>query len=281
MAGDSMTIVLMICAACCFIMCVVAAILYFTNTACSWFEDVSWVGVGCEEPSQDDSSPAQAPAPAPDPRSSVWSTGEKIQGAPLEIGTTSAPIIFTQRPTLPTTVVYTFSLDLWFESTGSSWRTIFSSGIPPAPTVRYPALFLTGSAADNGGANKIMFYHDTGNGTWPGTTALTPGRWYNLVCTMASDNTLTAYINGVNAGSYTYTSARAWSPDPFYWKPENAGDPSTQKSIKVANVYFWPSVLTSAQISNLAVPYIPTPGIATTSYYMPEPYTMGTEHQAI
>jgi hypothetical protein len=44
-------------------------------------------------------------------------------------------------------------------------------------------------------------------------------------------------------------------------------------AITVANVYWWNTALTTDQIAKLKIPSSPTPGVATTSYYMPEPYT--------
>jgi len=49
--------------------------------------------------------------------------------------------------------------------------------------------------------------------------------------------------------------------------------PKTDITVNVGNVYWWNSALTAAQIAQLKVPSAPTPGVATTSYYMPEPFT--------
>jgi hypothetical protein len=230
--------------------------------------------------------PAGAPSPvaAGDPRAAIWSTGRSILNAPLEIGDRPTPVPFSVGD-LPSSVVYTFSFDLRYESTGASWREIFGSNTvyPTGPigSYRRPLFSLTGSQADNNGANKLIIMHAPANvhladssfgaGIYS-TQTYPPGVWYNIVFTVDNTNTIKLYVNGYLDSTYTYTSALAWDPTPWSWRPTNWGSPATQKSIQVANAYFWPSVLTASQISQLAIPSAPSPGVASTSYYMPEPF---------
>jgi hypothetical protein len=86
------------------------------------------------------------------------------------------------------------------------------------------------------------------------------------------------YING-NTTPIVTASAPAghkmiWQPEPdpataWKWDCNNV---SAAGQMKIANFYWWNTALTTAQIASLKVPTSPTPGVATTSYYMPEPF---------
>ena len=62
MAGSSPALIIfIICVGCSCLFALIAAILFFTNTACDWFDGASWAGISCEvAPSPE--SPAESPA---------------------------------------------------------------------------------------------------------------------------------------------------------------------------------------------------------------------------
>jgi len=240
------------------------------------------VGVGLYLASQS-SSPAPAPdspAPAPaatDPRASVWASGQSIQSAPLDTQTT-AP--FATPPTgYSGTPTYSMSLDINIAQTATGWRNIFSHS--PATNdgivanARKPSLWVTGGPGQGNPPNRMHIIHQTGtndNTNIVTTFAATPGTYFNLTW-VVSGGVLKAYINGVLDTSGTISGAFTWpSPDqPWTWM-NPTGATGKLGSITVANVYWWNSALTDAQVAQLKIPTSPTPGVATTSYYMPEPF---------
>jgi hypothetical protein len=180
--------------------------------------------------------------------------------------------------------VYTVSFDLKYASTGTTWREILGSNVWPTGqtgSYRRPLFSLTGTAPNNAGANHFIVIHAPasvqlaagyGTGLFSSGT-YSPGVWYNIVFTVDSTNTVKLYVNGTLDTSYTYSSALSWDSTPWYWRPTNGGVPSTDKSIQVANAYFWSSVLSSSDISKLSIPSTPDANVPTTSYYTPEPYS--------
>jgi len=237
-------------------------------------------------------SPAGTPAPATDPRSTVWTTGQKLQGDPLEIGTAVVPL--TTQPTLPTTATYSISMDLNVAATPSSWRTILTSkdgcdwnNNAPTQNTRRPVIYIAG--ADVGArVNQLCINHTDSGSNWQGDGSklngvdrtgpdFTFGKWFNLTVTMDSaSKTGKLYIDGTLKGNFTAPNAFAWPSPATTWTWGNTcytnGGRDTQ-SVKVANAYFFQSVLTDAQVSKLVVPSAPTTGVPTTSYYTPEPYS--------
>jgi hypothetical protein len=235
-------------------------------------------GGGSPAPGPSGSSGA-TPAPvATDPRQTVWASGQTIQSAPIDSQTgtpfTTAPTGYSGTPT------YTMSLDINIAQTAQSWRNILSheptdgSGDWGTLNARRPCVYVTGN--DAAPPNRIHVVHQAAaadNTNIVTSFAATPGTYFNLTW-VVSGGTLKAYINGVLDTSGTVSAAFTWpSPDqPWTWMhPNYTGNKAG--AITVANVYWWNSALTAAQISNLKVPSAPTPGVATTSYYMPEPFT--------
>lgn len=128
--------------------------------------------------------------------------------------------------------------------------------------------------------NKIQIYHGA-NGTQAiNSTQPLPmdGTWTNIAWTVGS-GTITLYVNGVANGTAP-TNVNWPSPDPV-WKWGESGQPplapSQTTSMKVANAYFWPSVLADTDLAKLKIPGTPSPAIATTSYYRPEPVGYGSD----
>ena len=272
MAGSSPALIIfIICVGCSCLFALIAAILFFTNTACDWFDGASWAGISCEAAA----SPQSPQSPAAATRSTVRSLGELLQGPSLEIGDTN-PIPLNNQPSIPSTVEYTVSFDLYYDSAGTTWRELLAP-MSPSGQNRRPLFSLSGTDPNNEGANKFIVVHSAGaagstiSGEGLSTSQLYPPKvWYNIVFTVDT-NTIKLYINGVYNTFYTYTSPLSWSGLPWFWRPTNNGIPATNKSIKVANAYFWSSILSESQISLLKVNPASSP---TTSTYMPEPYSM-------
>ena len=240
-------------------------------------------------------SPGPAPAPAPtDPRSSVWSaSGQLLESGPLEIGIVTASVPLTHQPTLPSTATYTISMDLNIAAIGTSntYRCILAnkdgsdwSGSKPAPNTRRPLIgipprsaqiFINHSDANDNGQGDGLWL----NGTQRTGPDFTPGQWANYTWVLDSTaKTGKFYINGVLKGNFTATNPFAW-PSPsttWVWNNVTSGYEHSS-SVKVANAYFWQSALTDTQIAKLAVPSSPTPGVSTTSYYMPDPAPYGAD----
>ena len=243
---------------------------------------------------EDTTGTPPAPAPATDPRSTVWTTGQKLQGDPLEIGTAVVPL--TTQPTLPTTATYSISMDLNVAETSPSWRTILTSkdgcdwdhtASKPTSNSRRPVIYIAGT--DVGArVSQLCINHTDSGGNWQGDgfqlngvdrtgADFTLGKWFNLTVTMDSaSKTGKLYIDGTLKGNFTAPNAFAWASPVTTWTWGNTcytDRGRNTQSIKVANAYFFQSVLTDAQVSKLVVPSAPTTGVPTTSYYTPEPYS--------
>jgi hypothetical protein len=250
------------------------------------------VGIWYVTSKKDSGSPAPAsggsPAPAPaatDPRQAVWTSGKVIQSAPLEIGIPgNAPIAFTTKPSPYTpgqSAVFTMSFDLYVTGTAPSWRSIFAHSIVNNDGgARAPSVYLTGT--DAAPANRVHYNFlkpDASGalvqGASVGSVVVPSNQWYNVTIT-CDGSTAHVYMNGTLDSAADFTGTFKWptSDDPWNWCNS---DFSQGGSVKVANTYFWNSALTTAQIAQLKVPSAPTPGVATTSYYMPEPYTSAKE----
>ena len=216
-----------------------------------------------------------------DPRSVVWASGQSIQSAPFD--TQVAPTTFTKPPTgYSGTPAYSMSLDINIAQTATGWRNIFppspAAGDASAVNYRRPSLYVTGSRAA-APANRMHLVHATAgadNTNIVTTFAATPGTYFNLTW-VVSGGVLKTYINGVLDASGTVSGAFTWpSPDqPWTWM-NPAYIPNKTGAITVANVYWWNTALPTSQIANLKIPSTPTPGVSTTSYYMPEPFS-GTD----
>jgi Concanavalin A-like lectin/glucanases superfamily len=268
MASSTMMIALLaaVCVCC---VCVAVGIYFYTQN-------------NSPAPSPDTSgTPGPAPAPGPvDPRASVWASGQSIQSAPFD--TQAATTAFTTSPTgYSGTPTYTMSLDINIEKTATSWRNIFAhqptdstgdGGNGNSSITRKPSLYITG--LNSPPANRVQVVHQqagSDNTSIVTKFAATPGTYFNLTW-VVNGGVLKAYINGVLDS--TVSAAFTWpSPDqPWTWMHANYAA-YKNGAITVANVYWWNSALTDAQVAQLAIPSAPTPGVDTTSYYMPEPYT--------
>jgi len=266
-----------------FILCLVSLgiclLVYFQGWACSLGD---WAGPNCSAASPSPGptpGPGPGPAPATDPRSSVWTSGQKLQEAPLEIGMSSGGnTSFAPQPTgyaSQTTASYTMSFDISVAGPQATWRNVISHN----NDTRAPNVFIYPSG-DQMNGNKIQIYHGA-NGTQAiNSTQPLPmdGTWTNIAWTVGS-GTITLYVNGVANGTAP-TNVNWPSPDPV-WKWGESGQPplapSQTTSMKVANAYFWPSVLADTDLAKLKIPGTPSPAIATTSYYRPEPVGYGSD----
>jgi len=137
-------------------------------------------------------------------------------------------------------------------------------------------MFITGN--DAAPPNRIHIVHNAAedvNRNIVSNFAATLGKWFNVTF-VVSNGTMSTYFNGV--ADATVTGTFNWGAQNMQWRwneyiqEYTTRTQNTQGSVQVANVYFWPSALTATQIAQLAIPSAPTPGVATTSYYTPEPY---------
>ena len=237
-------------------------------------------GANISSPSPAPMAPVPAPAPLPtDPRMVVWSTGQSIQSSPID-SQTATTTIATQPTGYSGTPSYTMSMDINITNIATTnFRNILShspiiqSGDSSSAQWRRPAVFVMPNST------AIHLVHsDTNNGNTNIVTTSKPalGKYFNLTWTV-SNGTLNAYINGVLDTTGTIKSTFTWpNPDiPWLWMHNNYKG-NINGPITVANVYFWNSPLTAAQIAQLAVPATPITGASTTSYYEPEPYRLSS-----
>jgi hypothetical protein len=170
-------------------------------------------------------------------------------------------------------------MDINIAESGPSWRNVFNNGSHDCcdTTSRHPAVFITGT--DAAPPNRIHIVHGANgseNTSMVSKFAATLGSWFNVTW-VVNGSTLSTYFNGVAdetaSGTFNWgTAAAQWRWNQYFSEYPNRTQ-NTKGSVKVANAYFWPSALTAAQIAQLKIPAAPTPGVATTSYYMPEPFT--------
>jgi hypothetical protein len=136
---------------------------------------------------------------------------------------------------------------------------------------RRPCVYVTGN--DAAPPNRVHIVHQAAaadNTNIVTTFAATLGKYFNLTWVVSS-GTLKTYVNGVLDTTGTVSAAFTWpTPDqPWTWMHPNYAANKTG-AITVANVYFWNSALTAAQVASLVIPSAPTPNVATTSYYASE-----------
>jgi hypothetical protein len=213
----------------------------------------------------------------------VWSTGQQIQSAPLDIAQYTNATEFTKKPMgygNQSTPQYTISFDVYVSENQKSWTAIFGHGRTDSWDN------ATNSPKINGRVPTVMFQQGTTryivqhaqkegntikNAEATSATGLPLSKWVNITISV-NNGTATVYRNGVVESSFT---GKFYWPnaanDKWYWSPNGSyADPTG--TLKVANFYFWPSALATTQIGALKVPAAPTPGVATTSYYEVEPY---------
>jgi Concanavalin A-like lectin/glucanases superfamily len=215
-----------------------------------------------------------------DPRAPVWSTGQKIQDAPLDISTQTTP--FATAPTGINTsqpVSYTMSMDINIAQAGPSWRNVFNNGSHDCcdGTSRRPALFITGN--DAAPANRVHIVHganEDNNRNIVSNFTATLGKWFNVTW-VVDGGSMKTYFNGVPdatvSGTFNWGNPvqNQWRWNEYVQEYPTRGA-NTAGALSVANVYWWNSALTPDQIATLAIPQTPDPNVATTSYYEPEPY---------
>jgi len=168
------------------------------------------------------------------------------------------------------------SFDLYVTGTAPSWRNIFAhNAVNNDGGARAPSVYLTGT--DAAPANRVHYNFLKPNGSGGliqgasvGSVVVPQNQWYNVTIT-CDGSTAHVYMNGTLDSTADFTGPFTWptTDDPWNWCNS---DFSQGGSLKVANTYFWPTVLTTDQISKLKVPTAPSPSVATTSYYLPEPY---------
>jgi len=271
MAGSSgaIIIVVMLVICCCCLAALGAA--WYENWTCS---------LGFGNSCSTTTSPSTVPTTPTDPRSAIWATGQKLQGDPLEIGT-AHDILFETNGAKPSgysgSVSYTISLDLNVaQLSNGTWRNIFEHGLRdtdptindfnngPGPNYRRPSMYITPGGTPNGSApNSVIHYvhSTTTNENLNVFSQVIPiGSWFNITVTVGS-GTMTMYMNGapstfsVTQGfNVTITGANfTWFTTDYPWVWNRLNYPQSG-SVKVANAYFWNSVLTPTQIASLAIP---------------------------
>jgi hypothetical protein len=183
-------------------------------------------------------------------------------------------------------------MDLNIAETSPSWRVILEStdgtdwvGGRPNVNTRRPLIGITGNDAPP--YNQIFVNHTGSDSAWQGDglwlngvrrtgADFTLGQWFNWTVTMDSTAKVgKVYINGTKKGEFTVDQPFVWPNPRTTWTWNNTTYGNTG-SIKVANAYFFTSVLTDTQVSKLVLPSAPTPGVASTSYYTAQPLSMGT-----
>lgn len=223
-------------------------------------------------------APAAAPAGAPSASlTPLYSTGQKIQDAELEIGLASVPFFsapFGYDITKPP--AYSMTMDIMVSQTGDRWRNIMAhspvagSDFPVGPTYRRPAVFVTGN--DTAPANRIMLVHGNSSNESSSITSINTvplGKYFTLTW-VVYNGTMTMYINGVADPVGPLSTSFNWptTSQPWTWLQGNyAGN--VAGSIKVKNAYWFNRALAQSDLQLIASQY-PSSG---TSGYIPEPYT--------
>ena len=203
-------------------------------------------------------SPTGTPTGAPlvftastptDPRSTVWSTGQMIQSAPVVISVATPPAPTNQPSGLiagGSVSSYTLSLDLYYSGKQwSDWFGILEMGA-------YPAVWLTPKTTEGVGAFGVQTvprsgYLDTNN-----VRNVPVNTWFNLVAVYnVAAGTCSLYYNGTNVASSTPFGA-IW-PSPLPRMVFNSRG-HTETTVKVANIYWWNSALSDAQAAQLVIP---------------------------
>lgn len=224
--------------------------------------------------------PAAAPAPSAPAAASLttlYSTGQKIQDAELEVGLASVP--FYSAPfgyDISKPPAYSMTMDIMVAQTGDRWRNIMehspSTGVdfPVGTTYRRPAVFVTGN--DAAPPNRVMITHGNTSNESSSITSMNTvplGKYFTLTW-VVYNGTMTMYWNGVAdpAGPLSTTFNWPSTDQPWTWLQGNyAGN--VAGSIKVKNVYWFNRALAQSDLQQIASQY-PASG---TSHYIPEPYT--------
>jgi len=298
------TTMLVVLLVCCCLSSIVAGALWGTNVLCDTTNPESQlVGMNCAAVYESSGgSPAPGPA-ATDPRASVWSSGQSLVSPETDLVTLKGTAFATKPGGVPNTtaliaaaptVNYTFSMDLKLSgSRPDALVQVFYHNSPQASSAtavanpgRTPALYIlnNGWAAGYKGCPHVAHIAEISGESWIAappnlpTPPVPDDVWTNVTVT-ASGSTLSMYING---NTTPIATAPALDGHKLIWQPEadpanawkwDCGGISAAGQMKIANFYWWNTALTAAQIAQLKIPATPTPGVATTSYYMPEPFT--------
>lgn len=219
-------------------------------------------------------APASAPSASLTP---LYSTGQKIQDAELEVGLASVP--FVSAPfgyDIAKPPAYSMSMDIMVNQTGDRWRNILAhspaagTDFPVGTTYRRPAVFITGN--DTAPANRIMISHGNASNEGASLTSVNTvplGKYFNLTW-VVYNGTMTMYWNGVAdpVGPLSTTFNWPTTSQPWTWLQGNYTG-NVAGPIKVKNVYWFNRALASSDMQLIAAQH-PSSG---TSNYIPEPYT--------
>jgi len=280
MAGNSGTIIGAI------LFCVVVIVstvlgVYFSKVTCPGF------GNNCEETVTP--SPVQVAPSLPEYKQIIQGGNE------LEIGTRILPM--NPQPILPSTCMYSMSMDLYFTGNFTATKCILNSNnardwatsTTSAPNTRRPQVIFTGPpavAASPSPApapspaptvspaviNRPFVYHNSSTNLYqrsapvPSSIIIPVNRWFNFAFTVDnSKRTIKIYINGSKVSESVVANDFAWPEPPTEWTWNNANYADQTTSVKVRNAYFFSKVLSEIEMSNIM-----------TSTYMPQPLSMGT-----
>ena len=222
-------------------------------------------------------APAVAPAVAPASLTPLYSTGQKIQDAELEVGLASVPFFsapfgydITQPP------AYSMTMDIMVSQTGDRWRNIMEhspavgADFPVGAAYRRPAVFVTGN--DTAPANRIMLTHANASSESSSITSINTvplGKYFTLTW-VVFNGTMTMYWNGVADPAGPLSTSFNWpaTSQPWTWLQGNYTG-NVAGSIKVKNVYWFNRALAQSDLQLIASQY----KSSGTSGYVPEPYT--------
>ena len=277
---------------------IIIVVMFFVALMCAGGGYWYWTTTQVSSPAPTPGStpgPVSSPA-ATDPRSSVWSSGQSLVSAPTDLFTLKGTTFATKPTGVPNTaaliaaaptVNYTFSIDFKLAGTRpDTGATQIFYHVSSSTGVRTPTLFILSNnwgAGYKGCPHVAHAAQPSGEGWMAAppnhTTPPVPDDVWTNVTVTASDKTVSMYINGsttpITTGIVPNNGTLIWQPEP---DPANAwkwdcGPITATGQMQIANFYWWNTALTTAQIAQLKVPSSPTTGVATTSYYMPEPYS--------
>ena len=206
--------------------------------------------------------------------SPLYSSGQKIQDAELEVGYASVP--FASAPfgyDLTAPPNYTMTVDIMVAQTGDRWRNILEHGpstgndFPPGATFRRPSVFITGT--DTAPPNRLMVTHanSSGENTNITTTSTAPlGKYFTLTW-VVTNGTMTVYFNGQPDPAGPVSANFNWpqTDTPWTWNQGNYLN-NIAGSIKIKNAYYWPRAIASSDMAQIAAQYS-----SSTSHYTLEP----------
>jgi hypothetical protein len=176
-------------------------------------------------------------------------------------------------------------MDLNVANVSTAWRCVFEHGKrdtdttndwPPGTLYRRPTLYID-PAGSYGTSNNCLAYSHSESGNTQ-KVVITPtidiGKWFNMT-TVVDNGKMTIYYNGTEKIVPSTTTATSnvtgtfnWfsTEQPWTWARKNYADVA-HGSVQVANAYFWPSALTTDQISTVGtIPSSVISGVSTSAY---------------